>query len=85
MADYWGDGNFLALKLTASDWEDYTQVRVGLEPSMGSGLVDILSDNDKNMAMKITNTTQKFVLEYGNGSTVKTIKYDLTDLVLESE
>ena len=51
----WGAGNFLALKFTAANWSSYTSVKVGLEPSAGSGLVELINDPDKNGVFKVTN------------------------------
>ena len=79
----WGAGNFLALKFSADDWDDYTSVKVGLDPSQGSGLVEILNDPDKNGAFKITSTTQKFKVVATNGTETKTTIYDLSGLTLQ--
>ena len=40
----WGEGYFIALQLSADDWDDYTSVMVGMEPSVSSGMVEILTD-----------------------------------------
>ena len=79
----WGTGNFLALKFSADDWSDYTSVKVGLDPSQSSGLVEILNDPDKNGAFKVTNTTQKFKIVATNGTETKTTIYDLSGLTLQ--
>ena len=79
----WGAGNFLALKFSADDWSDYTSVKVGLDPSQSSGLVEILNDPDKNCAFKVTNTTQKFKIVATNGTETKTTIYDLSGLTLQ--
>lgn len=80
-----GDGNFMALKFTNIDG-DATSVKVGLEPSAsGMGLVEILTDPDKNGVFKVTDkNTQKFkVVSTVNGFTnVQT--YDLSGLVCET-
>ena len=73
-----GPGNFLALKLTA--------VKVGLNPSQGTGLVEIINDPDKNIVMKINDKERQMfeVLATKNGKqTSKT--YSLSGLVLESD
>lgn len=76
----WGKGNFIALKFVADDdWSGYTSVKVGLNPSAGSGLVDILSDPDKNGVFKVTNKTQRFVV-VADGNTRT---FDLSGLTLE--
>lgn len=51
----WGAGNFIALKFSASSWSNYTSVKVGLEPSQSSGLVELITDPDKNGVFKVTN------------------------------
>lgn len=82
---HWGEGNFLALKFTDLD-PKATSVKVGLEPSEGSGLVEIIDDPDKNGAFKITNKdTQKFVVVSSDGEKELKQTYDLTGLICETE
>ncbi len=81
----WGAGNFLALKFNADDWSAYTSVKVGLDPSQSSGLVEILNDPDKNGAFKITSTSQKFKVVATDGTNTKIQTYDLSGLTLEDE
>ena len=77
----WGEGNFIALKFSANDWSKYNSVKVGLNPSKGSGLVEIINDPDKNGAFKVTNKdNQKFEVNVDGESTL----YDLSGLVLEA-
>lgn len=83
LVDTWGAGNFLALKFTDLD-PDATSVKVGLEPSMGSGLVEIIDDPDKNGAFKITNTTQQFKIVSTDGNNTTTQLFDLGSLELLS-
>lgn len=85
LVDTWGEGNFLALKFTDIA-EDATSVKVGLEPSEGSGLVEIIDDPDKNGAFKITDkNTQKFkIVTTIAGETVEQT-FDLSGLTVESE
>lgn len=79
----WGEGNFICLKFPDADIEN-TTVRVGLEPSQGSGLVEL--DSDKNGVFKITDKLrQKFCVEMTvNGETVVQ-RYDLSGLTCETE
>ena len=81
-----GDGNFLALQFYADDWNDYTSVKVGLDPSIESGLVELINDPDKNGVFKITSNSQvfKIVLKDSEGNT-RTKEYSLAGLVLETE
>lgn len=85
LVDHWGAGNFLALKFSDID-ENATSVKVGLDPSQGSGLVEIIDDPDKNGAFKITdNEIQEFKVVTTDGTTTNTQTFDLSELVLESE
>ena len=81
----WGAGNFMALKFTADDWTGYTSVKVGLEPSVSSGLVEILTDPDKNGVMKVTNKdSQVLTIIATDGTYTRTDRYNLSGLVLQS-
>ena len=83
LVDAWGEGHFLALKF--SDIPDTaTSVKVGLDPSYGNGLVEIITDPDSNGAWKITDPDEqvfKVVTTDGTNTVEKT--YDLSGLVLE--
>lgn len=81
-----GDGNFLALRFSNLD-EDATSVKVGLDPSQGSGLVEIIGDPDMNGVFKITNKdTQVFkVVSSDNKGNELVQTYDLSELVCETE
>lgn len=77
----WGAGNFIGVRFVADDWSDYTSVLVGLDPSEGSGLIDIIDDPDKAAVMKITdNTTQVIKIVATNGMQTVTAEYDLSGL-----
>lgn len=83
ISGYWGAGNFLALKFSDVD-PKATSIKVGLNPSEGSGLVELLGDPDMNGVFKITNkTTQKFRVVITDGHLTKTTDYDLSDLTCE--
>ena len=83
-----GDGNFMSLTLSCSDWSVYDKVLVGLDPSEGSGLVRI--DNDTSapahtVVMKITdNENQVFVVESYRGGLMVREEFSLADLVCAS-
>ena len=79
-----GDGWFMALKFSA-DWDKYTSVKVGLEPSMGTGMVEIINDPDKNGVFKIANREQKFVILATDGDETVNKVFSLADLTLEGE
>lgn len=83
IADYWGAGNFMALKFTNND-SRINSIRVGLDPSEGSGLVEL--DSDMNGVFKVTNKdTQSFVVESTDGTQTITDTYVLSGLTVESE
>ena len=85
LARDWGEGHFVALKFSATDWSAYDSVKVGLNPSVSSGLVEIKDDPDKNGVFKITDKdAQKFVVAITVGGLTKTQEYDLTGLTLNS-
>jgi len=82
IADYWGAGNFIALDFSNFD-ANATSVKVGLDPSQGSGLVEILTDPDHNGVFKITNKdVQKFKIVTSDGTHTKTKTYDLSGLTV---
>ena len=84
LADGWGAGNFLALDLSSNDFDDLTSVKVGMEPSAGSGLVELIDDPDKNGVFKVTDKyNQKFVVVSTDGKNTVTQKYTLSGLTLE--
>lgn len=86
ITDVWGNGYFIGLKFTTDDWSDYSSVLVGLEPSAGSGLVEIKDDDTHDGVFKITNkNTQKFVVRATNGIETIEKKYSLAGLVLSNE
>ena len=80
----WGAGNFLALKFT--DFAaNLTSVKVGLDPSQSSGLVEILNDPDKNGVFKITDkTAQNFKIVATDGTKTVTTTLDLAGLTCET-
>lgn len=80
----WGEGNFMAVVFSNID-ADATSVKVGLEPSVSSGLVEL--DDDKDAVLKVTNkTTQKLVAIQSNGSGMYLKQtWDLSDLTCETE
>lgn len=79
IANDWGAGNFLAFDLSDNDFSGLTSVKVGVEPSRGTGLVEIINDPDKNGIAKISdNQTQKFVIVLTDGTNTRTQKYDLS-------
>lgn len=85
LVDRWGEGNFLALKFTNID-PSATSVMVGLEPTYGNGLVEIINDPDKDGGWKITDpATQVFKVVQSDGTRTNTQTFSLTGLTLESQ
>ncbi len=82
----WGEGNFIALKFTDID-SDAVSVKVGLAPSAGSGLVELINDPDKDGVFKVTDKdTQKFVvIQTDADGRPKTQEFDLSGLTCLSE
>lgn len=79
LADVWGEGYFVALNF--DDIPQNATVKVGLDPSQGSGLVEL--DADHAGVFKVTNkSTQKFVMETTVSGKTQRLTYNLSDLVL---
>ena len=81
LADVWGAGYFICLKFSDVD-ESATSVKVGLSPSVSSGMAEL--DEDMNCVFKITdkgNQKLKVVSTDGTRETWQT--YDLNGLTFE--
>ena len=79
----WGAGNFMALNFVNNDFSKYSSVKVGMDPSQGSGLVEIIDDPDKNGVFKVTNKdTQVFKIVSTDAETgeINTQTFDLSGL-----
>lgn len=86
ITNVWGDGNFFAFDLSDNNFTGLTSVKVGVVPSAGSGLVEIISDPDKNGIAKISDkNVQKFRIVQTNGTVTKTQDYDLNELTVEGK
>ena len=84
ITDVWGEGNFLVLKFSDVD-ENATSVKVGLDPSAGSGMVELLGDPDMNGIFKITSKElQKLKVISSNGATSTTQIFDLSGLTIQN-
>lgn len=86
ITDVWGPGNFVAVTFEADDWTAYDSVKVGLEPSEGSGLVELIGHlDDLDSVFKITNKNEqrmKVIATKGGQSITKT--FYLGDLICQS-
>lgn len=85
LVDTWGEGYFLALKFdNFGEGLTYADVKVGLTPSVSSGLVTL--DSDKNGVFKITDKdTQKLTVWQEKGDKRKITYYNLAGLTLSEE
>lgn len=82
LANDWGPGYFMCLKLTNIP-ETLTSVKVGMSPSISSGLVEIINDPDKNGVFKVTDKdSQKFVMLMSDGTKTGREAFDLSGLTL---
>lgn len=78
-----GDGYFIALKWTDLD-SHTTSLKVGLEPSEGTGMIECFDDADRNGVFKITNKDNQKLKFIQSDGTHKNVQYfDLSGLVLE--
>lgn len=78
----WGPGYFIAIKLTSIDAQA-TSVLTGLEPSKGTGLVEIINDPDKVAMCKIdSKDTQIFKVIQSDGTVSKAQGWSLSGLTL---
>ena len=74
------------MKFSATNWSNYTSVKVGLEPSYGTGLVELINDPDKNGVFKIADKDAQLFKVVCKNATTETVKtYSLNGLVLESD
>lgn len=84
IADYWGAGNFLALKFSDfSEGITYSDVQVGLVPTQGAGMVTLDSDTDGVFKVLDTNQKLKVVQTGSDGSRVQ--YFSFSGLTLEEE
>ena len=77
-----GAGHFLALKLSNFDVET-TSCLVGLDPSHGTGLVEIIDDPDKVVVMKIADLSQRFKVIQKSATKERIQIFSLAGLTLE--
>ena len=86
LASNWGSGNFVALSLANNDFTGLTSVKIGLRPSAGAGLQEIINDEDKAGVFKVTDKfNQKFVIVQTDGKQTVTQTFGLSKLnVLKS-
>lgn len=79
-----GEGYFMALEFDSDDWAQYDSIKVGLDQSESTGLVDIKNDPNKNGVFKITDKDeQKFRIVAKKGSVVNEEVFSLNGLTLK--
>ena len=83
VASDWGAGNFIAI-----DFEDLPEeadkIMVGLEPSMGSGMVELTPDDTKSVFKIADKDLQELVIKTSIGSRTITQKFSLKGVTLAS-
>lgn len=85
ITNVWGAGNFLAIQFGEAP-TGVSSIKVGLNPSAGSGLVELMGDPDMNGIFKISNNkTQKLVVEMTGTKGKMVQEYDLSELTCEAE
>ena len=83
LADRWGAGHFLAIQISDID-SSATSVKIGMYPSQGSGLIEIIDDPDKSGVFKVTDkNSQVFRTVITDGTRTTTKDYNLAGLVME--
>lgn len=85
ITNVWGDGNFFAFDLSGNNFTGLTSVKVGLVPSAGTGLVEIINDPDKDGICKVENkNVQKFRIVQTSNAGTKTQDFNLNELTVEN-
>ena len=75
----------MALKFSDID-SNATSVKVGMDPSQSSGLVELLGDPDMNGVFKVTDKdTQVFKVVTTDGVNTRTQTFDLKQLTVEEQ
>ena len=84
ITDVWGEGYFLCFNMAENTYTGLDSVKVGLTPSVSSGLVEIINDPDKNGVCKVTDkNAQIFTVIQKKGTETKTQAWSLAGLELE--
>ena len=84
ITDVWGEGYFLCFNMADATYTGLTSVKVGLTPSVSSGLVEIINDADKNGIVKVTDKAQQlFTIIQSDGTHTRTQAFSLSGLELE--
>ena len=83
ITDVWGTGNFVAVTFEAADWTKYTSVKVGLLPTAGSGMQELIGHlDDLDSVFKITDKGEQVLRVVATNGTNTIIKdYQLGELI----
>ena len=83
ITDVWGTGNFVAVTFTAPDWTKYTSVKVGLLPTQGAGMQELIGHlDDLDSVFKVTDKGEQILRVIATNGTDTIIKdYQLGELV----
>lgn len=83
ITDVWGTGNFVAVTFEASDWTKYTSVKVGLLPTAGAGMQELIGHlDDLDSVFKITDKGEQVLRVVATNGTNTIIKdYQLGELI----
>ena len=86
ITDVWGEGNFLALSFPNLP-DGASSVKIGLDPSAGTGLVELVGVPDNTFGVfKIADPKAQVLLTVTTKSGLKATKsYDLSGLVCETD
>ncbi len=75
----------MALQFNGDAFDHAKHIYVGMNPTVSSGLVDVIGDPDKNGVFKVTNKIQQFVAVVDYGDHADTLVFDLSGLTLNAE
>lgn len=80
----WGEGYFLCMHWTDPDTKA-TSLKVGLVPSVSSGMVECLNDPDRNGVFKVTDKDTQVLRIVQSATGYKNVQnFDLSGLTLEA-
>lgn len=75
-------GNFLVLTLADNNWDEIVSCTVELDPTEGSGPVELKGDPDHNFVARIVSTSQKLIIKTRTYTASSEVTYDLSGLTL---
>ena len=81
LVDRWGEGYFVGLQFSGVDSETVTSCKVGMNPSMDGGLVELKGDPDQNGTFKVSNKGQAFEIQQTVDGITTSVMYDCSGLI----